>query len=74
MKSRIQRRKDIASKQKQYTEEELEAMEEEIPEWKRGAVAVSDIKIEEDKGGLLRRAGRSIGNKIGETKLGHILR
>lgn len=40
--SRMERRKAIAQKQAKYTEEEMEAMQEEIPEWKRGGMVVSE--------------------------------
>lgn len=44
-------------------------MQEEIPEWKRQGIVISD-KQEEDDAGFLKRAGRKVGSAIGETKLG----
>ena len=47
------------------TPEEIEAMEQAIPEWKRNAVVLSDQATEEEKKGMLS----GIKNKFGETKM-----
>jgi uncharacterized protein YgfB (UPF0149 family) len=44
VKTKLQKRKEIAKMQKEYemSAEEIEKIEQEIPEWKRGAVVLSD--------------------------------
>jgi hypothetical protein len=60
--------KDIQQKQDEMTPEELEMYIESIPEWKRGALVVTDQPIEEEvKPGVLKRMKRKIGAKISET-------
>ena len=70
VKNRIQRRKRVAQEQKKYTEEEIEAMQEEIPEWKRGGVVVAGDPVEEDEGGIFKRTRKRLGRKLGETSMG----
>jgi hypothetical protein len=56
--------------QKKYTEEEIEAMQQEIPEWKRGGIVIAGEEYVEDEGGLLKRTGRKLKQKISETSIG----
>jgi hypothetical protein len=49
------------------TPEEIEAMEAATPEWKRGAIVVSDAVIEEEKPGLFGRLKNKVSSKVGET-------
>ena len=62
MAKRMKMRKEMAKlqreaeeKEKDMTPEELEAMEESIPEWKRGALQVTDAEAVEDKKGIFGR-------------------
>ena len=57
----------MARLQKEYTPEELAEMEEEIPEWKRGAVVATDHEVG-DESGFFKRLGKSVGSKINETE------
>ncbi len=67
VKSRLERRREIAQMQQKYSEEELHQMEEEIPEWKRGAVEVTDTEVE-DSDSFFKKLGRTVGSKINETE------
>jgi hypothetical protein len=70
VKTRIQRRKEIAKIQKEYSEEEIAQMQEEIPEWKRTAVTmVDDEKAQEEEAGALRRLYRKFGGKVSNTSI-----
>ena len=53
--------------QQKYTEEELEEMQKQIPEWKQGAVIASEQEMEEDSG-FFKRMGQNVGSKINETE------
>ena len=44
-------------------------MQEEIPDWKKGGMVVSDLP-EEDEAGLLRRAGRKVVGAVANTSAG----
>lgn len=50
-------------KEKDMTPEELEAMEANTPEWKRGALVVSE-NTEEERKGIFGRAKDNISGKI----------
>lgn len=53
---------------KKYSQEEIDAMQEEIPEWKRQAVTTfDDAKLEEEKG-LLGWALGKAKNKISSSQ------
>lgn len=65
----MEMRKKAAEQQKKYDEnkEEIEKMQEEIPEWKRGAIVVTDQQAEEEKPGLLKRFSNKVKSKITST-------
>lgn len=70
VKSRIGRRKEVAQMQQKYTEEELEEMQESIPEWKRTAVTmVDEDEVEKKEAGYLRRLTRKVTSKISDTSI-----
>ena len=70
VKTRIQRRREIAKEQKQYSEEEIAQMQEEIPEWKRTAVTmVDEDKVQEEEAGALRRLYRKFGSQVSNTTI-----
>lgn len=50
------------------TPEEIEAMEASIPEWKRGALVVTDEAPQEKKG-MFGRLKSKVSSKIGNTKV-----
>jgi hypothetical protein len=69
-KSKIEKRKEIAKKQKEMvelSEEELAKMEGEIPEWKKGALATTNLEAEEEKPGMLRRATQKVKGRFDKT-------
>jgi len=51
-----------------YDSDEAEAAEAAIPDWKKGAMTVTDNEPEEKKAGLFKRAVSSASTKIGGTK------
>ena len=57
-------------KQKDMTPEELAEMEEEIPEWKRGALVVAsdDEEEEQKKRGMFGRMKGAVGDRINQTE------
>lgn len=70
VKTRIERRREIAKVQQNYTEEEIAEMQEAIPEWKRTAVtAVDEDQVQEEKTGFFRRLTRKIGSKVSDTTI-----
>ena len=70
VKTKIEKRKEIAQMQQNYTEEEIEQMQEEIPDWKRTAVTmVDEEKLEAEQSGYLKRMYKSVGNKISDTSV-----
>lgn len=52
------------------TPEEIEAMEAATPEWKRGALVVSDQVVEEDQPGMFGRLKNKVSSKISNTEAG----
>lgn len=46
------------------TPEELEELENSIPDWKKGAVVVTDQAATEEKKGLFSRVGRGLTSKL----------
>ena len=53
-------------KEEQLTPEQLEEMEKQIPEWKRGALTVSEgSQVEEERQGLIKKLKSSVKSKIG---------
>lgn len=42
-------------------------MEEAIPEWKRGAVTVTDGQVQEQKVGMLSKLKKKVGQSISNT-------
>jgi len=68
-KERARLAKEWEDATKEMTEEEIQAYMDEIPEWKRGALVVSDFgKKEEKKRGMFGRAKDALGNKISSTE------
>lgn len=55
--SRMEKRKEQARLMKEYEEnkEAIDNIQQQIPEWKRGAVVISDKPQEEEKKGLFKR-------------------
>ena len=71
VKNRMKRRKELAQLQQKYTDEELEAMQEEIPEWKRTAVAMVDESEQQDKeAGFVKRLFKRVGDKVTDSSVG----
>jgi hypothetical protein len=52
----------------EMTQEEIDAIEAEIPEWKRGALVVTNEQALEDKDGLLKRFRKKVKSRIMETE------
>ena len=70
VKSRIHKRREIAKVQANYTPEEIEEMQENIPEWKRTAVTmVDDQQVEEKEAGAFKKLYKKIGSKVSDTKI-----
>lgn len=70
VKSKIERRREVAKMQQQYTEEELEEMQDQIPEWKRTAVTIADeSKVEDKRSGLIKRLYKKVGSKVSDTSI-----
>lgn len=70
VKKRIEKRREIAKMQKQYTEEELDEMQEQIPEWKRTAVTtVDEDKVQGENSGLFKKFYKKVGTKISDTSI-----
>lgn len=71
VKSRMRKRKEIAQIQKKYSEEEIEAMQEEIPDWKRTAVTmVDESQQEEQKSGYIKKLFKKVGSKVSDSSVG----
>ena len=66
--TKIQERKAKAQEMKKYSSEEIDAMQEEIPEWKRQAMTTFDESKLEDEKGVLGRALGKAKTKISSTK------
>lgn len=66
---RLQKRKDQAVKMKEYSEEEMEEMQDQIPEWKRTSMTMVDEDlIEDERTGVFKRVMGKATSKIGSTK------
>ena len=68
----MEQRKKIAKLQKELEKnelspEELEKLQEQIPEWKRGAVTMTDQTPHEERPGLFGRLGRKVKRSISDT-------
>ena len=70
--SKMEKRKEQARLQKEYEEnkEYIDNIQEQIPDWKKGAVVVSDKQAEEEKAGLLKKLGQGVKSKISSTEAG----
>lgn len=68
--TRMEKRKEQARLMKEYEEnkEHIENLQEQIPEWKRNAVVISDAVPEEEKPGFIKRMKNKVTNKISSTK------
>ena len=69
-KSKFEKRKLIAQMQAKtvnMTPEEIEELENSIPDWKKGAVVVTDEAVTEEKQGLFGKVGSTIKQKIYKT-------
>ena len=61
--------RELNEQEDKLTPEEREAMEAQIPEWKRGAlVATEAVQQEEKKKGILGRFSSKVKGKINETE------
>ena len=72
VKSKMQTRKEIATKlkmQEQLSPEELEALEGQIPEWKKGALVMTDEKPIEETPSLFKRLKNKVVSKAADTKV-----
>ena len=49
------------------TPEEIEEMEKNTPEWKRGALVVTEAEAEEEKPGMFGRLSKKVSDKVSET-------
>eukprot|EP00345_Euplotes_harpa_P009925 CAMPEP_0168356342 /NCGR_PEP_ID=MMETSP0213-20121227/25093_1 /TAXON_ID=151035 /ORGANISM="Euplotes harpa, Strain FSP1.4" /LENGTH=373 /DNA_ID=CAMNT_0008368733 /DNA_START=64 /DNA_END=1186 /DNA_ORIENTATION=- len=68
VKTRLAKRRDIAKMQANYTPEEIEAMQENIPDWKRTAVSVVDEQAkEEENSSYLIKLYRKVGHKVSDS-------
>ncbi len=68
-KERARLAREWEEKQKDMTAEEIAAMEESIPEWKRNAIVIaSDDEDEEKHRGVFGRAKDRVSNKINSTE------
>lgn len=67
---KMEKRRELAKLESKLTAEEIDAIQDEIPEWKRAAVTIVDNQaaVEEKKGFLSRQMGK-ISNKLGDTKV-----
>ena len=71
VKGRIQKRREMAQMQQKYSEEEIEQMQESIPDWKRTAVTVMDEEATSTKeDGYLKRLFKKAGSKVSDTSIG----
>lgn len=70
MRKRIHKRREIAKMQANYTPEEIEQMQEEIPEWKRTAVTmVDEDKVQEEHAGYIKKLYRKVSTKVSDTSV-----
>ena len=69
-KERAKLAREWEDKQKDMTPEEIAAMEESIPEWKRNALVIAsdDEEEEKQKRGIIGRMKGRIGDKLNETE------
>ncbi len=70
--SKMEKRKEQARLMKEYEEnkDHIENLQEQIPEWKRNAVTISDAVPEEEKPGLFKRMKGKVTDKLASTKAG----
>ena len=59
--------KELEAKAEAMTPEELEAYMESIPEWKRGALVISEQQEDKEVEGLFKRIRGKIGGKVKST-------
>ena len=58
----------MEEKMKEMTQEEIDAIQEQIPEWKRNAVVLQEDEPEEEKAkGIFGRAKAAAGDRIRST-------
>jgi len=60
--------REMEAKQEEMTPEEIEAMEASVPEWKRGALVVTDEGQQEEKKGIFGRIKSKVSGKISSTE------
>lgn len=53
----------------EMSQEYIDKIQEDIPEWKRGAVTITDAEATEEKKGLLGRLKRKVKSKLSETEM-----
>lgn len=53
----------------EMSQEFIDKLQEDIPEWKRGAVTLTDAEAVEEKKGLLGRLKRKVKSKLSDTEM-----
>lgn len=68
--SKMEKRKEQAriAKEMEENQEYIDKLQEEIPEWKRGAVITTDQQAQEEKSGIFKRVTSNVKSKITSTK------
>jgi lipase chaperone LimK len=68
--TKMERRKEQArmAKEMEENQEFIDKLQEDIPEWKRGAIVTTDQEMSEEKPGLLKRVKSTVKSKITSTK------
>ena len=70
VKSRLERRREIAKEQVNYSQDEIDKMQENIPDWKRTAVTVVDETEEKEQdSNYFIRLYRKVGQKVSDTEI-----
>lgn len=55
-------------KESELSQEDIDRLEETIPDWKKGAVTLTDSQIKEEKAGLLGKLKKHVAKKISNTE------
>lgn len=69
--SKLNKRKEAARQQKEMedNQEFIDQLQDQIPEWKKGGLTISDAATEEEKAGLFKKLGRRMKSKLSETEM-----
>jgi hypothetical protein len=71
VRTRLQKRKEVAKEQALYSEEEIKQMQDDIPDWKRTAVTmVDDDKVEERESGFVGKLYKKVGSSVSDSSIG----